>query len=102
MIAKPCSRTNHAVKGIDLPVKKGECFGLVGESGCGKSTLLGAIAGRLKDWHGSITIAGDQLGWKKRNHDQLRRYAASRWFSRTHSVRFTLATPSAASLWSRW
>lgn len=67
------SRTNHAVKGIDLPVKKGECFGLVGESGCGKSTLLGAIAGRLKDWRGSITIAGDQLGRKKRNHDQLRR-----------------------------
>lgn len=67
------SRTNHAVKGIDLSVKKGECFGLVGESGCGKSTLLGAIAGRLKDWRGSITIAGDQLGRKKRNHDQLRR-----------------------------
>jgi len=28
-----------AVDGVDLNIKRGECFGLVGESGCGKSTL---------------------------------------------------------------
>ena len=67
------SRTNHVVQGIDLAVRKGECFGLVGESGCGKSTLLGAIAGRVKDWQGSIRIGGEQLGPKKRTHEQLRR-----------------------------
>ena len=67
------SKTSHVVRGIDMAVSKGECFGLVGESGCGKSTLLGAIAGRVKNWQGAISIAGEQVRPEKRSHAQLRR-----------------------------
>jgi ABC-type dipeptide/oligopeptide/nickel transport system ATPase subunit len=66
-------KSNHVVRGIDLSVGTGECFGLVGESGCGKSTLLGALAGRVKVWEGAISIAGEQVKPDRRSQAQLRR-----------------------------
>ena len=36
-------RTLHALRGIDLTIRKGETLGLVGESGCGKSTFARLI-----------------------------------------------------------
>lgn len=35
--------TVRAVDGLDLAIRRGEMFGLVGESGCGKSTLARAV-----------------------------------------------------------
>ena len=37
--------TLHALRGIDLEVRKGETLGLVGKSGCGKTTLARLILG---------------------------------------------------------
>jgi peptide/nickel transport system ATP-binding protein len=60
----------QVVQSVSFEVAAGETFGLVGESGCGKSTVLGALAGRNKNWSGSITIDGDEIG-AKRSRSQL-------------------------------
>ncbi|SEI92879.1 putrescine transport system ATP-binding protein [Paraburkholderia diazotrophica] len=50
-----------AVKGVNLSVKKGELFALLGSSGCGKSTLLRMLAGLETITSGRILIDGEDL-----------------------------------------
>ena len=50
-----------AVKGVNLSVKKGELFALLGSSGCGKSTLLRMLAGLESVTSGQIVIDGEEL-----------------------------------------
>lgn len=50
--------TSHAVRNIDLDVRTGERFAVMGPSGSGKSTLLRAIAGLIPIDTGTITIDG--------------------------------------------
>lgn len=47
-----------AVNGIDLHVKKGECFGLLGPNGAGKSTFIGMTYGTVKRSGGELSIFG--------------------------------------------
>jgi len=44
----------HAVKGIDLSIKKGEIVTLIGANGAGKSSTIRAIAGLVKGYKGTI------------------------------------------------
>ena len=48
----------HAVRGVDLAVKRGERFGLVGGSGSGKSSILRVLAGLSRTWAGELSISG--------------------------------------------
>jgi putrescine transport system ATP-binding protein len=50
-----------AVKQVNLSVKKGELFALLGSSGCGKSTLLRMLAGLESVTSGKILIDGEDL-----------------------------------------
>lgn len=48
----------HALKGINLEVKRGEFVTIVGPSGCGKSTLLYLMGGMGKPTSGAVYIEG--------------------------------------------
>jgi len=45
-----------AVRGIDLEVGKGECFGLIGPNGAGKTTTLKTLATLVKPDSGSVLV----------------------------------------------
>jgi lipopolysaccharide transport system ATP-binding protein len=47
-----------ALKDVDLHVKKGEAWGLIGTNGSGKSTLLKTITGILKPYKGQVRVRG--------------------------------------------
>lgn len=54
-------KATRAVDSLDLSVRSGELFGLVGPDGAGKTTTLRLLAGLLDITSGSATIAGYDL-----------------------------------------
>lgn len=51
-------REFHALRGVDLEVRRGETLGIVGRNGSGKSTLLQLICGTLAPSHGEVVVNG--------------------------------------------
>lgn len=51
-------RVLHAVKPMDLEIKQGEFFGIVGRNGSGKSTLLKMLAGIILPSTGTVAVGG--------------------------------------------
>jgi len=54
-------RSVHALKGLDLEIKRGEFFGLLGPNGAGKSTLINIIAGLVRPSSGHVTVMGHDV-----------------------------------------
>jgi len=50
-----------AVDGVDLTIREGEFFGVVGESGCGKSTLARLIMGIEAPTAGEVWLKGRRI-----------------------------------------
>ena len=48
----------EVVRGLDLNVRRGECFGLLGPNGAGKTTTLRLMLGLIEPDAGSIELAG--------------------------------------------
>jgi len=51
-----------AVRGLDLEVHAGECFGLLGPNGAGKTTTIEILEGLLEPTQGDIEILGRRWG----------------------------------------
>ena len=51
-----------SVEGLDLVVRPGEIFGVVGQNGAGKTTLTKLLNGLLKPTSGTVRIAGLDTG----------------------------------------
>ncbi|RLV51205.1 ABC transporter ATP-binding protein [Nocardioides mangrovicus] len=52
----------EVVHGVSFEVGKAEVVALVGESGSGKTTISRCVGGLHKEWTGSITFEGNELG----------------------------------------
>ena len=59
----------HALKSINLSIRRGEIFGLLGPNGAGKTTLISIICGIVNPSEGTVTVDG---------HDIIRDYRTTR------------------------
>src|SRR5690348_1396317 len=48
----------EALRGLDLEIREGECFGLLGPNGAGKTTAIEILEGLLKPTSGEVRILG--------------------------------------------
>jgi oligopeptide/dipeptide ABC transporter ATP-binding protein len=51
----------HAVDGVNLQIRRGETFAIVGESGCGKSTLARLLVRLIDPSAGSVIYKGQDI-----------------------------------------
>lgn len=51
----------HALRGVDLTIKKGEMVAIMGPSGCGKTTLLNCLSSLDDISSGKVLIGGKDL-----------------------------------------
>jgi ABC-2 type transport system ATP-binding protein len=59
----------HALKAVDLEIRRGEIFALLGPNGAGKTTLIGIVCGILRPSAGAVSVGG---------HDIITDYRAAR------------------------
>jgi len=69
-----------AVDGLDLEVRRGECFGLLGPNGAGKTTTVEILEGLLQPTAGEVEVLG--LRWGR--DDEALRQAIGITLQETH------------------
>lgn len=64
-------KTNYALDGINMEIRRGDIYGLVGGNGAGKTTLMRILAGLAAPTEGTIELFGESD--PKKLHIQRRR-----------------------------
>jgi ABC-2 type transport system ATP-binding protein len=65
----------EAVRGLNLEVQRGECFGLLGPNGAGKTTTIEILEGLLTPTSGEVEVLG--LRWGKADNEIRQRIGIS-------------------------
>ena len=60
----------EVVRGVDLDVRPGECFGLLGPNGAGKTTTLRMLLGLTPPTGGALTVLGEPVPVRAREARQ--------------------------------
>jgi len=79
----------HALKGVDLDIRRGEIFALLGPNGAGKTTLISIVCGIVTPTAGTVVADG---------HDIVRDYRAAR--AKIGLVPQELTTDAFESVWA--
>ncbi|CAN5773289.1 ABC transporter ATP-binding protein [soil metagenome] len=79
----------HALKNVDLTIRRGEIFALLGPNGAGKTTLIGIICGLVNASAGTVVADG---------HDIVREFRAARM--KIGLVPQELSTDAFETVWS--
>jgi ABC-2 type transport system ATP-binding protein len=81
----------EAVRGVDLSVDEGECFGVLGPNGAGKTTTIEILEGLLEPTSGEVQVLG--MNWREQGPEIRQRIGISlqeTQFSDKLTVRETL------------
>jgi ABC-2 type transport system ATP-binding protein len=81
----------EAVRGLDLAIEEGECFGVLGPNGAGKTTTIEILEGLLEPTSGEVEILG--MRWRRNGpaiREQIGISLQETKFSDKLSVRETL------------
>lgn len=98
----------HALKGVDLSIRQGQIYGIIGSNGAGKSTLFDVMCGIVAPTSGSVSLFGQSIAGLR--PDQVTQLGVARTFQRTavfpHSsvienLRFAFYQHCRHSVWDR-
>ncbi len=94
----------HALRGVDMTIRRGEVVGLVGPSGSGKSTLLKCLGAVIEPTGGHMELAGETIfdggagGWQIKDLRALRRDRIGFIFQAPYLIPFLDVTDNVALL----